>query len=303
MFSATLLSLALVAQADLGPGGTSSTTRVVVSETIVCDDCGVREAAVASAIRCLATSPVDDGRVLAARALRSVKWTCHPEIVTALSGALLHDPDWCVREEAAESLTRLGACDPEAHEALARASVRDPKLCVRLRARKGLKALAGRCDGDCSICDRPMVPGPGPIAGPPRILGPVRSLIPSIGVAVPGFRMQIGPRRPPMAFGPPVRIGPPVVVEPGPIVPLPPEPDLHPVRPEPEADEIPPPRPEPSPFVAPRPDPIPTPVTPPSRRSSSKPVSPSLTPSRPVAPSPKPVTPETDLPPLVGPSG
>ena len=298
MISATLLSLALVAQADLGPGRTSTTTRIVSTETIVCDDCGVRASAVASAIRCLATSPRDESREDSARALRSVKWACHPEVLTALSDALLHDPDWCVREEAAESLTRLGACDPEVHEALARAAVRDPKLCVRLRARKGLKALARRCDGDCSICDGSPVPGP--IMGPVRMLGPVRSLMPSIGINVPGLRMQIGPRRPPIGIGPPVVLGPPVVVEPGPIVPTPTDPDLRPLRPEPEADEIPPPRPEPSPFVAPRPDPIPMPEALPSRRSSSKPVSP--TPSRPVAPSPKPVTPETDLPPLVGPS-
>ena len=161
MIPATMLSLALIAQA-----GPLPERRIVATETVRCDDCGVRVSSVDAAISCLATSPRDGAREDAARALGSVKWACHPEVVTVLSEALLRDPDWEVREQAAESLARLNACDPEAHEALARASARDPKLCVRLKARKGLKAIARRCDGPCAVCERTMTM--------PRAVGPGR---------------------------------------------------------------------------------------------------------------------------------
>jgi hypothetical protein len=306
MISAPLIALALIVQP---PEGTI-VRRTVVSEVVRCDDCGVRITAVESAIHCLATSPRDGDREAAARALRLVKWTCHPEIVPALANALCRDPDWCVREEAAESLTKLGACDPEAHAALARAAVRDPKLCVRLQARKGLKALSGRCDGDCSICDASTTPIPTRFVGPPRPLGPIRSLIPSIDIAGPGVRMHLGPRRYPVAIGPPVVVEPPVVVAP-PIISKP-APDAPPPEPLPAPlrdreirsvprDELTPSDPTPPPSSSALPDPLPEPLPTPSRRSSSKPVSP--TPRRPSAPAPKPIDPDAGIPPLVGPAG
>ena len=285
MFPAIVLSLALA------QGEPIASRRAIPTEVFRCDECGVRVSSVDAAIRCLATSPRDEVRESAVRALGSVKRACHPEVVTVLSDALLHDPDWSVREGAADSLARLDACDPEAHEALARAAVRDPKLCVRLKARKGLKAIDRRCDAPCAVCDRAMV------LGPARSLGPIRGLIPSIDIAVPGVRLHLGPRRP-IVLGPPVVVEPPIVVEPEGTPPPPSEPDLRPI---PGLDDAPPPRPQPSPFGSTPPDPMPTPAEPPLSRSSHKPASPA--PSRPSAPTPKPVTPETDLPPLVGPSG
>lgn len=290
MIAAIVLSLAFVAQAGPIPGGTV-VRREIGPEVVVCDECGVREAAVVSAIRCLTTSPRDEAREEAARALGHVKWSCHPEVITALSGALLRDPDWSVREQAAEALTRRGACDPEAHEALARAASRDPKLCVRLKARKGLRVMAGRCEGACAVCEGTTAV----VVGPTRRPGPIRSLMPSIDIAVPGTRLHIGPRRP-MIVGPPVVIEPPMVeVDPAtPIpTPAPAEPDLRPI---PRDEDIPPPRPEPTPFGSPLPDPLPERPT--SRRSSARPATPDL--SRPTAPTP---APGPEPPPLVGPSG
>ncbi len=284
MFAATVLSLALVAQA-----GPIPERRVITTEVVACDDCGVRLSAVEATVACLTASPRGEERETAARALRRVKWQCHPEVVTVLSEALRRDPDWRVREESAVSLASLNACDPEAHEALARAATRDPKLCVRLKARKGLKAIAMRCEGPCDVCD-----GSTPVVvGPVRRLGPVRGLIPSIDINVPGAQLHFGPRRP-MIFGPPVVVEPPIVMGPSPPI----GPDLGPV---PRDDDTPPPRPEPSPFLAPLPDPLPAPAEPPVRRSSAKPATPPV--SRPSAPSPKPASPGQEPPPLVGPSG
>ena len=94
----------------------------------------------------------------AARDLRDYDWHRHPELAPALAASLLNDPHEEVREEAAESLSKLAPCDPSAHVALRQAAIADPDHATRKWARRGLERLEGRCLGDCLIC------GPAPAA-------------------------------------------------------------------------------------------------------------------------------------------
>src|SRR5689334_19738535 len=91
-----------------------------------CDVCGVTKAEVAAEIGRLQSCPIWKDRDRAARALRHYDWACHPEIVAALATAMLHDRCEEVREESAESLTKLAPCMGLAHSALAIAAKADP---------------------------------------------------------------------------------------------------------------------------------------------------------------------------------
>src|SRR5258707_14015949 len=99
MLSIHLISACLIAQTG-SPSVPAGQVRVVVSEVAECHECGVKVAAIRSAIRCLETSPRGMARADAAEALGRVKTACHPEVVPALSEALLRDPDPCVRRHA-----------------------------------------------------------------------------------------------------------------------------------------------------------------------------------------------------------
>jgi hypothetical protein len=180
MIAATWGVVAIVAQAMLGWGGghdpvpDSSEARVV------------ENAAILAQVARLQTSPRRRDRDHAAHALRKVDWRCHPEVVGALAYSLLHDPEEEVREEAAQSLTRMAPCLAVAHEALSRAADADPDHSTRHWARKGLKALGRRCEGLCKVCGQTVV-GPGaPIPGGPAIPvpaslpAPVEAVIPPI---------------------------------------------------------------------------------------------------------------------------
>lgn len=117
-----------------------------------CDVCGVESAAVTVLIDRLQHSPRWRQRDNAAHALRKFSWKCHPEVPIVLANALLHDCKGEVREEAAESLTKLAPCMPEVHEALQRAALCDPHHATRKWAAKGLKAIGNHCIGECVVC-------------------------------------------------------------------------------------------------------------------------------------------------------
>jgi hypothetical protein len=146
-----------------------------------CDVCGIETSAMTEQIIRMQKSPSWRVRDNAAHALRKLDWRCHPEVVGALAYTLLHDDCKVVRTEAAQSLTKMAPCLAVAHEALARAAKDDPDLFTRLWARKGLRALGGRCEGSCTVCDPasslpagqeivisepPTVPGKTPAAAP-----------------------------------------------------------------------------------------------------------------------------------------
>ncbi len=97
----------------------------------------------------------------AARALRKYDWKCHPEAVEALAGALLHDRQCLVRQEAAESLAKMKPRLPSAHQAVTQAARDDSSLFTRLTAKKALKAIGKSCVETCSACDSGSMPGDG----------------------------------------------------------------------------------------------------------------------------------------------
>src|SRR5947209_2833855 len=111
----------------------------------LCITCGEPPAAILTDIQVLQTCPNWRERDRAARRLRRYDWHCHPEVAAVLATALLTDRCEEVREEAAESLTRLAPCVPEAHAALRHAADADPDRATRKWARRGLRALGGRC--------------------------------------------------------------------------------------------------------------------------------------------------------------
>lgn len=183
-----ILATALLAPGDLGflfrhhqPAPSSSEC---------CDDCGVETARVADLICRLQTAPRWRDRDNAARALRRVNWKCHPEAPLALAGAMLSDGHEEVREEAAESLSKMKPCLPEVHAALERAANCDPDHATRKWARRGLSGLGKECIDACSICGN---------APPPETLLPGDSVL----------------------IEPPVYAEPPLVLPPGNAVPLP----------------------------------------------------------------------------------
>jgi hypothetical protein len=279
MLFSTLAACILVAQSALGLGG-DGRDRVDPPVVVRCGDCGVRLSVVATTIDRLRTSRRDGDREDAARALRNVKWTCHPEVVHALSDSLLHDPDGGVRRESAESLTKLAPCDPEARIALRSAASGDRNLFVRHQAKKALRTMADRCDSDCNACGPVPPPGQAGIAVRVPIPGPARRFVPTTEVVGPGLHVVVNP-------------SPPVFVRRGPIVSTPSrsaeatEPSLDRT---PRLEELPPPVPTPAQSPGPS---IPI-------RSSLPPETGTRVPNDRRA-SAKPVIPPSDLPPLEGP--
>ena len=148
MTSATLTAMLLLTQ--IGFGSPVGGRAVVVSP--VCESCGGRFVAIGATIERLKSSPRPHVREDAAEALARVRWTCHPEVVHALSDALMFDPKDDVREEAAESLAKMGACDLSAHQALRRAAMADRDGGVRHEAKKALASLPARFEIDCPLC-------------------------------------------------------------------------------------------------------------------------------------------------------
>ena len=144
-----------------------------------CEGCAGRPSALQAEVRTLRTSPRWKARDDAAEALRKFDWRRHPEAVFALRDALLADPKDDVREEAAESLKKMGACVPMVHEALSRAAATDPEDDVRDEARDALKAIGRRCVVECRVCGSSPA---GAKAVPPDwvpILEPGRRVFPS----------------------------------------------------------------------------------------------------------------------------
>jgi len=300
MFQATLVSIVLASRTFVCLEG-EEPRPPVIPPAIACDACGANLPAIAGAIQRLRSDPDGDGREDAARSLRSLRWICHPDVVHALSDALLRDPDGDVREQAAESLTRLDACDPEAHLALGISAARDPRPGVRNRARRGLRSLSHRCAGECLVCGPPWPPaaahpGIGIVVPIPR---PARRFVPTTEIVSPGVRVVVNPR--PLPY---VRSDIPMQRSPS----TPTEPLLEPL---PSRDDTPPPPPTPAPArpgssVIPPPGPPErsSSLAPPDtavRRTMAKPVAPA--PIRSTAPTVKPTTPPSSLPPLEGPSG
>jgi len=149
----------------------------------------------------------------AARALRKFDWKCHPEAAEALAGALLNDDCGLVRQEAAESLSRMRPCLAVVHEAVARAAKCDASLLTRCWAKKALKSLGKACVDTCSICgpgDRvegddalPLVPrsAPLPMDSAVEPLPPARMVVPGNPSGVSPFSPDVSPRLPSPAPG------------------------------------------------------------------------------------------------------
>jgi hypothetical protein len=91
----------------------------------------------------------------AAHALRKYDWRCHPEILSALAAAMLTDCEEEVREESAESLTKISPapCSVETHAALWQAAEGDPDHATRKWARRGLERVSKSCAGPCDACE------------------------------------------------------------------------------------------------------------------------------------------------------
>ena len=156
----------------------------------VCGSCGVRWVAIDSNIARLKGSHRPHEREDAAEVLGRVKWMCHPEVVHALADALRFDPKDDVREEAAESLERMGACDPEAHLALRKAALSDRDGGVRKKSRKALASLPSRCLADCMVC------GPTPVTPTKRLLTDGSYIVPGserIVESTPGLLEPVQP--------------------------------------------------------------------------------------------------------------
>jgi hypothetical protein len=196
-----------------------------------CDACGMETAAVAAQISVLQTCPNWRVRDNAAHDLRKFDWRCHPQVASALAAALVNDREEEVREEAAQSLTKLAPRLPEVHAALRYAADRDPDHATRRWARKGLKALGGPCMGTCALC--------GTTAGPVVIEAPT----------------VVAPATPAPAGAP----------EPGLLPPADPSPPLPPPAAEPGSRPASPP---PAEVPAPLPDEAPA-LTPPTTSSTS----------------------------------
>lgn len=158
---------ALAVTGLVGPALAGGHDRIVVvraenEKAIKCSECGIVTCELAEDLARLKADPEARGRVRAARNLRRVDWKCHPEVVDALAASLLSDCKAKVRTEAAESLVKMAPCLASAHYALARAAKCDGSLCTRIWAKKGVKKLANRCEGKCTVCS------PGVVVGDPR---------------------------------------------------------------------------------------------------------------------------------------
>ena len=149
----------------------------------------------------------------AARALRKYDWKCHPEAAEALAGALLNDDCGLVRQEAAESLSRMRPCLAVVHEAVARAAKCDASLLTRCWAKKALKSLGKACADTCSICgpgnpaegdeSLPLVPrsAPLPMDSAVEPVPPAQMVVPSNPSGVSPFSPDVRPRLPSPAPG------------------------------------------------------------------------------------------------------
>ncbi len=241
---ASLSTLALLTQVALGWTGHHA------PRSACCDVCGVETFAVATQIRILQTHPNWRERDDAAHELRDFDWRCHPEIPAALVNALLHDCEEEVREESAQTLTKIAPCVPEVHAALVYAAQCDPDHATRKWARRALRNLDKRCIAACDICG-PMPPGavaPSPYPAPypaPVVEPPLTTRYEY--VAPPVYSAPIESRSsryvipgPPSAPYDPIESSPIGSPEPPEVI-LPPEEGLPPLTPPREA----------SPFVVP----------------------------------------------------
>lgn len=239
--TATACSILFFCQTALGCGWGGHHARPV---SACCDVCGVESAKVFSAIRTLQAHPRWRTRDDAAHDLRKFDWRCHPEILAALSHALLTDCEEEVREEAAEALAKIEPppCSPEVHAALDRAALCDPDHATRKQARKALARLGRRCVAPCSVCGPEVVGGPGPHE---VIVTPAFEP----GATIVGPSVEVAPYArdlpPPTVYGPdfdgdgldalpPPEPMPPASVPPANIPPLPPD-ASSPFDPTPEA--------------------------------------------------------------------
>ena len=150
-----------------------------------CEQCGVEKSALLDQIVRLQNAPKWRDRERAAHSLRRFNWRCHPEAAEVLAYSLLNDGNDEVREEAAQSLTKMGPCLPVVHIALSRAASADPDRSTRHAARKGLKVFRHPCDGPCLACgtvvgDTPVVVPGATILGIPAGPLPPAKLAPPI---------------------------------------------------------------------------------------------------------------------------
>lgn len=187
MMTASWCASLLIAQAMLGIGHGRGHGG--------CGDCGADPAKVSYEVMRLQTCDRWRARDNAAHALAKFDWKCHPEIVPVLVNALLRDCEEEVREEAAESLTKLAPCLPEVHAALERAARCDPDHATRKQAARGLKALANGCEAPCNVCGpQPaglIVPVPAHLGTHPEWRGSFDE--PVYEPYVPGYGGPIGP--------------------------------------------------------------------------------------------------------------
>ncbi|AGA25913.1 HEAT repeat domain-containing protein [Singulisphaera acidiphila] len=186
MLTATIGTALIFCQSALGGHGHHG------AKVGACESCGEKNGVVLATISRLQTSPRWRDRDDAANDLRDFDWRCHPEVVGALAFTLLNDPEEEVREEAAESLAKMAPCLPVAHAALSQAAENDRHYATRRWARKGLKALRGRCEGTCEVCE----PGTSDaIVLPTSIVGetfaPGLPLIPGKTLGEPAFESSV----------------------------------------------------------------------------------------------------------------
>lgn len=205
--TATLCSMVFLAQSALGCGWGGHHDRPL---SACCDVCGVESAEVFGAIQTLQCHPRWRKRDNAANDLRDFDWRCHPEILGALSFAMLTDCEEEVREEAAQSLAKIDPppCTPDVHAALDRSARCDPDHATRKQARRALKRLGRHCIGPCSICGPATVVTPLPteviITPPSTIVTPGTTVLPpsTLGTPEPRFEMDgLEPLPPPLPPG------------------------------------------------------------------------------------------------------
>jgi len=178
-----------------------------------CTICALETSAVQEQITRLESCSGWMARRRAARALRKYDWKCHPEAAEALAGALLNDDCGLVRQEAAESISKMRPCLPVVHEAVVRAAKCDSSLLTRCWAKKAVKSLGKACVEACSICgpgdpvegdeSLPLVPrsAPLPMDSAVEPLPPARMVVPGTPSEVSPFRPGISPPVPSPAPG------------------------------------------------------------------------------------------------------
>ena len=146
----TTLAIWLLTTSCLGCG---HRTAVDLTPTVaVCEVSNRETNALRQTIEVLEHGARPRSRDKAARLLRKFDERSHPEIVAAWVNALRNDCAGKVREEAAESLSKLSFCEAVVHESLVFAADHDPDRGTRHAAKRGLKRLSRRCVGDCDVC-------------------------------------------------------------------------------------------------------------------------------------------------------